>query len=147
MSAFELSQERYDAVKAARLTRYSREDILAAAKEYETAEAEVCSLSEEGNRQIDAFIANEEKKHGHPVGLIRNQILWTEHLDDQMAEVYDAVCRASDAVRMGRGSGSGEMYPLGIWRKAASSQRAAARRLKTALRATAQSQQEGQVAP
>jgi len=134
----ELSQERYDRVKAAHLTRYSLGEILAAAREYEAAEADVRTLSEEAGRQLDAFIAKEEETTGMPAGTIRNLIRWTEYLDGKMGDLYFAVCRANDATRVNIGSrsanrGGGDLYPLTAWRKAAASQRAAARRIRSAL--------------
>lgn len=138
----DLTQERYDRLKAAKLTRYSLEEILTAAQEYETAEAEVKALYAEATAQITNFLEEEERTLGVPEGSLRTSQRRIEmSLNAAMTVLNDAMKRTTDATTVAiqkRNSAlrcGGDLFAVRSWRRAAASQRQAARRLKNALQA------------
>lgn len=67
---------------SARLTKYSREEILRAAQEYTTAVSELRAIIQEAWTTIQVTL---------PEGCLAVP-LWEHHLRDREASIYDAVC-------------------------------------------------------
>jgi hypothetical protein len=134
---FELDEGRHSRLKAARLTKYDRDEILSVAREYEQVRGEYNLIVHIAYEHLWLYLETLAICDDlHPRAYI-GKICWWSNLDEGMTALYRAVEFEWEipCLNLNGRSKSGETFPLTKWRGITARNRAAYNRVLRALKA------------